>query len=372
MKVISKVLLILMLTYLGCAKKTPQDKLREAEQALQKRDILAAVIILEEIIEKHAQEPVADDARILLARANYLSGDFESCRQLLGMILKKYGAADPRGIIAFNITLGTFAQERKYDEGIKFIQQTIHDSKTTGTLYWELNFALADFYRLKNDTPSSKAIFKKIMDQAGEERIIIFALENMVALYERDKDPASASKLYEDYLATHKETKFKNMLLGGMAYYYEKQGKVEEAGKIYAEAIAGFEADAASAVTSEEKVVQLVQLAKLYTLKTDYQKALEIYEKILKDFPNERDVPVVMLEMAGVLSQLKQYDKALNLLNRIVQRWPRTAIAETAWQMMGRIREERAQMARKEGPTTSPLAIEIEEKPTSPAESIRR
>lgn len=354
--------LVLMFIITGCAKKTPQDKLRDAEKLLEKGDILSAVILLEEVIEKHPGEPVADDARILLARAHYLSNDLESCQKLLGEIFKKYGVRHPRGMLALNITLGIYAQAKKYDEGIKLITQTLNDRKTTGTLYWQLNFALADFYQFDNDTTSALAVLHKIAEQTTEEDIVISALEGIVSIYEADKNYAAAAKAYEDYLATHPETKIKNILLGGMAYYYGKQDNKEKAEQLYAEAIAGFEKEIEAAVSSEEKISRMTELAKLYSLKNEQHKSLEIFEQILKDYPNERQIPAIMLEMARIHATLKQYDKSLTLLNQIIQRWQRTPVAEAAMRLMQQINRERAKPQPKDQITTEPLSLKNTEK----------
>ncbi|MCX7766230.1 MAG: tetratricopeptide repeat protein [Candidatus Sumerlaeia bacterium] len=361
-KIICILTLVPLLIITGCAKKTPQDKLRDAEKLLEKGDILSAVILLEEVIEKHPNEPVTDDARILLARAHYLSNDLESCQKLLGEIFKKYGVRHPRGVLALNITLGIYAQVKKYDEGIKLITQTLNDTKTTGTLYWQLNFALADFYQFDKDTTSALAVLNKIAEQTTEEDIVISALEEIVGIYEANKNYTAAAKTYEDYLTTHPETKIKNILLGGMAYYYEKQNNKEKAEQLYAEAIAGFEKEIESAVSSEEKISRMTELAKLYSLKNEQHKSLEIFEKILKDYPNERQIPAIMLEMARIHSTLKQYDKSLSILNQVIQRWQRTPVADAAMRLMQQINRERAKTQPKDQPTTEPLSLKDTEK----------
>ena len=359
-KTIGIFFLIVVVLFIGCAKKTPQDKLEEARQALRKKDVLAAIIILEEILEKYPDDPAADDAHILLAEANYASGDMETCRKHLDAIINKYGLTHPKGAMCFFNKLVTYQKLKQWDDGIAFIKGMIDDTKTTGPIYWQLHLSLGDFYKMKGDKRSAIKIFKQISEQAQDESSIISAIEARVGIYESDKDYKSAADVYASYLASHPDTPLKNILLAGMAYYQEKMGNHDKAESIYAQAIKGFEENIQSALTDEQKVDNMLQLAKLYTLKTDYKQALVMYDKVLKEFPSNQRVPTILLEEARLYAQQKNYDRARQILNQILRRWPRTPIARTATQMIRFINTQQLQPQAQETPTTPSLSSKME------------
>lgn len=355
-KTVSIFLLMALVVFIGCAKKTPQDKLNEAMEALRKKDVLAAIIILEEILEKYPDDPVADDAHILLAEANFVSNDIETCRKHLDAVINKYGVNNPKGNLCFFNKLVTYQKFKQWDDGIKFIQEVLEDSRTTGPVFWKVKLSLGDFYKLKGDKNEAIKTYKQVSEQATDDSTIISAIESIVAIYESDKDFESAAKAYADYLKAHPNSPLKNILLAGMAYYQEKMGNHEKAESIYAQAIKGIEENIEKATTDKEKVDGMLQLAKLYTLKADYEQAIASYEKVLKEFPSDQRVPAILLEEAQLYIQQKNYDKALSILNQVVRRWPRTPLAQSATQMIRFINSQRVQPQGEESATSPSVA----------------
>ncbi len=352
------ILIVGILLPIGCAKKTPQDKLQEAQQALAKKDILSAIIILEEIVEQHPEDPAADEARILLAQANLISGDSQIAIQHLDYILKKHGLLSPHGNIAFNLKLAAYEQEKQYDEALTFLASVKEDLTTTGMVLLQLNFAEADFYHKKGDLEKAIDILKNIVERATDEETMMRALERAVAIYEAEKNYEAAVELYENFLDSHPDVTFKHLLIGGIAFYHDKLGNHEKADALYNEAIEGFEKSIEEAAASEEKVVFMIQLGKLYTLRKEYDKALEIYEKVITDFPSDRQVPSVMMETAWVLSEKKDYNRAISVLNQMIQRYPNTPISQSAMSMVQYINQQRKGIVDEAAPTTGsePLA----------------
>jgi hypothetical protein len=114
------VLLLLAISALAiclfaCAKKSAQDKLNEAQAALERQEPLDAIIKAKEVIRDYPDDQAALDAHMLLAQCYYMSRDLDRCREHLKAVIDKLGLADPRAHIALENTLTTYLVERKYD-----------------------------------------------------------------------------------------------------------------------------------------------------------------------------------------------------------------------------------------------------------------
>jgi tetratricopeptide (TPR) repeat protein len=184
----------------------------------------------------------------------------------------------------------------------------------------------------------------------------------MVKALESIEEYDRAAQAYRDYLKKHPDTEYKNMFKGGIAYYEKKQGNDDEAEKLFAQAVEGFEKEIEDAVASNDKVRNMAQLGKLYRLMDNDAKALEIYETILKDYPSDQHVPYIMLELATMYKTNKEYDKALGILNQIIRSTPRGPLSESAWNLIQVINKERQQAKSGDDTTTGPVSDPAEQK----------
>ncbi len=355
--IVLSIMLAVAVVLSGCGKKTPQDKLAEAQQSFQKGDTLAAIIMLEEIIEKNPDDPVADEAHMMLAQVHFMSDDVETALQHLDSVLERNGLNSPIGMMAFRNKLVVLARKEQFSEGVDFIQETIDDlGTTTGSLYLHLKFSLADFYSMDEQNQKATDVYKDIVKITDNESALLSAIEGMVAMYEQEENYSEAIRVYRDYLESNPDTAVKNMLIGGIAYYEKKLGNDEKAAGLFAQAVEGYMQAIDESVSSREKMTSMIQLAKLYSLMDEQEQAIDTYESALEQFPNSEQVPAVLMDMANMYREQKQYDKAVSILNRILKQYPKTQIARSAWRMMGQITQER--QTSPEDSATSPTTVE--------------
>ena len=86
--------LSLVLGMQGCRKKSPEELYIDAQEAMNRRDLLGAIAKCRKLIEETPDAPVAQDARMMLSANLLQSRDFEGAREVFAEVIRHAGGTD--------------------------------------------------------------------------------------------------------------------------------------------------------------------------------------------------------------------------------------------------------------------------------------
>lgn len=219
-------------------------------------EIDEAVEILQKILDAN---PDNLNARLYLGIAYYLKKDIEKSSKELdkveGEVDKMLGASRPFGDEAMFTELG---MDRKSD--ILFSKQR------EGLLYFCRGLILKE----EKDYKNAEKRFKKALKLKYDEKAVRLQL---IDLYLEKKDVKKASKEVAELKKLAGESEFFALLDG---YIASREGNVQKA-------LAAFEKMASSSLEAKKNV------ALIHYNKGDFQKAIEIWEEILSENPEDNE-----------------------------------------------------------------------------------
>jgi tetratricopeptide (TPR) repeat protein len=302
---------LLFLGMASCKQKGIQDRLKDAQQAFDRGELPAAVTEANKILEKYPSDPEAFKAHILLANAYASLKNFDQSRQHLQEVVDKVGLKDINGQMALAMKIRLFAAEERFDAATTETLKGLQAAEKGTAFYQHLQLGLGHFYDATGTVDKAREVYE--------------ALDMLTGSYARSEDFGKAVKLYEDYLAQHPETRFKQSLLIGIGYYYEKKGDKKHAEQYYTQGIKGYEEAIEKTLNVEEKAQLMTQLARAHELKGENDKARQIKEKIVSDYSQTSSAAMAAMELALVSTSDRDFDRALELLKLVEDKHPQFA-----------------------------------------------
>jgi tetratricopeptide (TPR) repeat protein len=316
---------LLFLGMASCKQKGIQDRLKDAQQAFDRGELPAAVTEANKILEKYPSDPEAFKAHILLANAYASLKNFDQSRQHLQEVVDKVGLKDINGQMALAMKIRLFAAEERFDAATTETLKGLQAAEKGTAFYQHLQLGLGHFYDATGKVDKAREVYEDIVRTVKDENIAVQALDMLTGSYARSEDFGKAVKLYEDYLAQHPETRFKQSLLIGIGYYYEKKGDKKHAEQYYTQGIKGYEEAIEKTLNVEEKAQLMTQLARAHELKGENDKARQIKEKIVSDYSQTSSAAMAAMELALVSTSDRDFDRALELLKLVEDKHPQFA-----------------------------------------------
>ncbi len=321
---------VLVAFFISCAKKSPEDKLYEAQLALEKQETLDAIIKAKEVIRDYPDDPVALDAHLLLASCYYFSRDLEQCREHLNVVIEKLGLSNPKAQEALENTLTTYLIEGRHDAGTTIVLNAMSKIPEDSPFYRSLQLRLAGLYESRDLLDKARDIYRYILDHETNQDALSAAMERLTATYAVNEQYDDAISVYKQFLDKHPDTNLKPVLLYGIAFFTEKKGEDRKAQELYEQSIKEFQAAIDKTLETEAKVDLIYQLARAYLLRGEHDNALEELNRIINDFPDSSRVPSALFEIGEIYQQNGEYDKAIEWFQKIEATYPQTQLAPSA------------------------------------------
>ena len=102
--------------------------------------------------------------------------------------------------------------------------------------------------------------------------------------------------------------------------YSKAQGLLQE--KSYREAIIRLEQAAALTDSTEMKAKCLYWIGECYYAQSAFQRALEFFSMVVKDYPAEPKAPDALLKLGFTYYELQEYDKCMQVLEEFIEEYP--------------------------------------------------
>ncbi len=340
---------ILAAFFISCAKKSPEDKLYEAQLALEKQEPLDAIIKAKEVIRDYPDDPAALDAHLLLADCYYWSRDLEQCRNHLNIVIEKLGLSNPKAQEALENTLTTYLIEGRHDAATTVVLNAMSKIPEDSPFYQSLQLRLAGLYESRDLLDKARDIYRYILEHETNQDALSAAMERLTATYAKNEQYDDAISVYEQFLDRHPDTNLRPVLLYGIAFFTEKKGEDSKAEELYEQSIKEFKAAIDETLETEAKVNLIYQLGRAYLLRGERDKALAELNRIINDFPHSSRVPEALFEIGGIYQQNREYDKAIEWFQKIEATYPQTQLEASA-----RFRINEAIRLRDAGEASSP------------------
>ncbi len=321
---------VLAAFFISCAKKSPEDKLYEAQLALEKQEPLDAIIKAKEVIRDYPDDPVALDAHLLLANCYYFSRDLEQCREHLNVVIEKLGLSNAKAQKALENTLTSYLIEGRHDVATTVVLNAMSKIPEDSHFYRSLQLKLAWLYEARDLLDKARHIYRYILEHETDQDVLSAAMERLTATYAANEQYDEAISVYKQFLDKHPDTDLKPVLLYGIAFFTEKKGEDRKAQELYEQSIKEFQAAIDGTLETEAKVDLIYQLARAYLLREEPDKALAELNRIINDFPASLRVPEALFEIGGIYQQNREYDKAIDWFQKIEATYPQTRLASSA------------------------------------------
>jgi TolA-binding protein len=233
-----------------------------------------------------------------------------------------------------------YYKKKDYEQAIdKFVEFRLEPGAALTNVFREADYSVAYAYFMKahpfkdgelNVSSENRAARKSNLEKS------ITAFRNFIQL----KDRVDAKKLEDAYLrladcyyllpddklAVANYSKAINIGQGNMAYAYFQKAKSQGLlGDIKGKAKT-LKALTDKYPKSTYQVLSLRELAQAYQQQGNNDKAIKVYKDFIKDYPNNRYVPEMMVNLGGIYVREKNYNEAEVYLLRVLDEYPSATI----------------------------------------------
>ena len=269
----------------------------------------------------------------------YLQGDYQQAISVLWNV--KYSTLNLPLFIKSQYILGEcFKKIEDWDRAIGIYKNLV---KSDPLLTDYSLFFLAETYHLKRENHESIATFKEIIENFPQSLIISEANYQIAQNYRELNDLTSALIYYENILKDSQDNQLKaNVLLDLSDIYWKEKKYFDSLNCLYEILDKSYKLKRNS--EPEELLIRyfywikenlkeinvpypiMMKCADILFKYRKYDLAENLYEEIINNFPDAKDITEVYYNRARALYYKKDYKEAINQCNEIISRFPTSDI----------------------------------------------
>jgi len=269
----------------------------------------------------------------------YLQGDYQQAISVLWNV--KYSTLNLPLFIKSQYILGEcFKKIEDWDRAIGIYKNLV---KSDPLLTDYSLFFLAETYHLKRENHESIATFKEIIENFPQSLIISEANYQIAQNYRELNDLTSALIYYENILKDSQDNQLKaNVLLDLSDIYWKEKKYFDSLNCLYEILDNSYKLKRNS--EPEELLIRyfywikenlkeinvpypiMMKCADILFKYRKYDLAENLYEEIISNFPDAKDITEVYYNRARALYYKKDYKEAINQCNEIISRFPTSDI----------------------------------------------
>lgn len=269
----------------------------------------------------------------------YLQGDYQQAISVLWNV--KYSTLNLPLFIKSQYILGEcFKKIEDWDRAIGIYKNLV---KSDPLLTDYSLFFLAETYHLKRENHESIATFKEIIENFPQSLIISEANYQIAQNYRELNDLTSALIYYENILKDSQDNQLKaNVLLDLSDIYWKEKKYFDSLNCLYEILDKSYKLKRNS--EPEELLIRyfywikenlkeinvpypiMMKCADILFKYRKYDLAENLYEEIISNFPDAKDITEVYYNRARALYYKKDYKEAINQCNEIISRFPTSDI----------------------------------------------
>ncbi|MEO8376482.1 MAG: tetratricopeptide repeat protein [Candidatus Sumerlaeota bacterium] len=338
----------------ACKKKTAADRMKDAEQLLQEKQVPLAMITLKDIIEQYPDDPATNDARFTLAQVYVGQGRKEyipNAIELLKAVHKSLGFADERGLEAYRGIVELTAQNDDLPGAIKLAQEAADQLKDKPVEAFMMQSLASQLELSASDEGTQKLGIdgmEKTMLEHEDASARGQARESLAQFYRIKEDFAGSNAVYEKYLAKYPDDPVNSQLYMAQAINYKALKDDTKSNEAFARGEELMTKDIDGELNLNQRADKLMTLATFYGAVGRVDDAEKQFRRIMAEQPATRMALNAQFDIAKLYIQNKKYEEADTLLAQIGKENANTPIEQSAnaWRLqLGQQRKAEAEAA---------------------------
>ncbi|MCH8804616.1 MAG: tetratricopeptide repeat protein [Planctomycetes bacterium] len=296
---------------------------------LTKQRYAAASDMFREVVDKHSEHDLADDAGAHLAEALYLNGDYEEAIRRGAEVAGRWPKSPLRVRVEFFRALSEMAT-KNYEAAAK-VFATIGREQPQGPFAEQAALLLAQCHHHTNEVGQAVRWYRQVLKQTGG-RYVPDAQLGLAMLLQQQGKAAEAGELLDRLISRNPD----GPLLPAARL---QRGRVWfDAGR-FDRARTAFEQVGDSDEQLADDVAYWVAKCKLR--EGDFEEAARLLEAAIEAHPKSELMPEMSYDRAVALVQAQQNDEAADALARFRSRFGKHAMAADALQLLAMVEHRR-------------------------------
>ena len=322
----------LLLTMGGCARRTPEERLTKAMQAMQQRDTLTAMLEIQELLKKYPDDPSAVDAHMLLAQVYYMDQRPDDAIAEIKGVLDKVSQKDPRGREAMRGYLALLQQTKRFDEAKKAVDEYRKKYVDDEIISLNLAVAKADILTASKETSGARELLVDLVKQTTEPATLDIYREMMLRTYLVDRDTTGAVEYVESQIAKA-GGEDKRALVLTLAMLKAQAGDYEGARAALTEGTKMYDSAIKETLDANKKQMLAAQLATGYSRAGNLNGAATTLRRIFDAGSSSQVTPQIVTPLADALLRQGKTSETVELLREAAARFPQSPFAAQATQI---------------------------------------
>lgn len=349
----------LALSVAACGAKTEQEYLSEAQQALDEKNPVEAIVLYKEYLNKFAKSPDVPRAKMSLVEAYFDNREFDRCRELLDEILEASGGpATDAGFEAFRIKVTSYAHEGDPAGGLAYAESNSEVFEAARPeIRSAYRFTLAELYPQLQRNDEALEFYKEVLAgplDTPEDRLKhSTALDRSLDILQTTNDVPRAVGVMEGYIKAHPDSEIAPELhvrtgrayaeLSSQAFSPEREELAAKAEEHFLTSEAHFRNILETTRNADEKTDGMLKVAQLLHFRKKSAEGRDFYRKIVDNYPLSPSRSQAMLLLAMSHLQEGDYETAAAAFSQVAEAYPGTRNATEAQQGLQVIVRFRAQ-----------------------------
>lgn len=352
----------------GCAKKTPEEMLGDADALMQQGNLLEAELKFEDVIDKFPNNETAYyNANLGLAMVYGSEHKYDEQRKIYDKLIKKQGnpAASKMAWMIYCQKLNSYIAEGKRADALR---ETIETSSTFKNADPEgkmaFQGALASLYAATNQTTTALAVLDNLAQFGMKDpRQQFGVLESKKKLLEPQKAWQRVAEENIEYIKRFPDSPYNGYLQmqTGMIFKEQlhNQAKSDEMLDVAAKS---FQQSYDKGINADEKTSGLMQLGGLHQYRGELDKAVKYFDQVIKEFPINKLTEFAYSYKVDIAVARNDPQKAIDILTEMsrvfADRIDSRAVNERINAIKARMAATTDTLTRSESAPTSGTAIQ--------------
>lgn len=356
----------------SCKKKTPEERLQEAQSLVsEQRQVPLGVLKLKEIIKEFPDDPSAIDARFMLAEIYMSLGrkeNMENAYEELEGVYTKLGLKDDRGVQAHQFASQVLFQMEERDKALAHAKEGL-EKVEDGPAKIEMGFLYSQMSLMAGSEEEKKAaedFFLKTSLETEDAGFRGQAREMLADYYRRTQRFDDSNAVYDAYMEKYPKDEVNSQLILAKALNYRLAGdeeKFEETFKLGSDKL---HEQITAELNPETKVRMQRDTARLYEVAGKLDLAEAMLKTIMAENVGKMAAMEAQIGLGETFMRTGNLDKAREIFESIRRDNPGTPMAQNADQAIKAIDGRVAELAKAaaEATETSPT---LKQEPAAPA-----
>ncbi len=320
----------------ACRQRTPEERLVEAQQLLQERQIPLAVRRIQDIIAEHPEEDIAIDARFLLAEVYMGLGREDSVRnaiEQLEAVVAQTSIEDPAGqqaltmITELYLMLGEQERAIEHSASIVELAQGVPELEDEARMIHNiLLISIGEDEQLEE----ARAYLQEMVTKAPNEAIRHQAREILADHYRRLEQWEDSNEVYQLYLDEFPDDPVNPQLVMAQALNLRSAGEEEASEELFEQGAEAMRVALEEKENERQRAEILGNLAQFYDIFEKPERSEEMFRQIMAEQPATLAAINAQFNIGQLYFRRGEFDRAIEHYQQMARENPESHIGQTA------------------------------------------